>query len=597
MVNYKKLGKLLIWRCKQKRLASQLPTATMATNEEVEEVPSLLLPCASCGRTFRPEALAKHSKVCEKTLMKKRKQFDSAKQRLQGTEIESFVTQPITKNPRKKEPQLNPSKAKIKEKIDLAKTIQVAKKSLDPPPCIAQVKPSEHEECPYCGRSFGPKAFERHTEFCKEQHQKLKLTPTINNEAKERLKVRTSYRGPLTHKVLNRDRYQPNRNRDPSPMGNSLTDLRDEGGKSKGLMRNAPLRSSLRSRPTENVAPPPLRRTMTQINPPRSVRGSRDSVNEPNEKSIENNTKNQSAANKPRIYSRESIEKNDAEKYNPYLSAERQMMELFGVEDIKPRSTLPEIPGTSPIQSTPTSAFVKYSSPKRSSSLESVKCDNKENNDNSIIIDTSQEEKVDNRRNFSLSNLSLCSVVSIDSIDCNKNSVNSRLLGGHLDDFQRSFSALEPKPSRTHNKTKVNLQEMLYGSQSPEHASHSESSNSDASNLEACEAELLISMLEFEKMLKGSPDPSPESTSPLCSSTKGDTPKASPRNNKSTFEKNQRNLNNSIDSAYSRSSGAEGEKDRGKQSELPKFCHECGSKYPVAMAKFCCNCGMRRIAL
>lgn len=28
---------------------------------------------------------------------------------------------------------------------------------------------------------------------------------------------------------------------------------------------------------------------------------------------------------------------------------------------------------------------------------------------------------------------------------------------------------------------------------------------------------------------------------------------------------------------------------------MPKFCHECGNKYPVPSAKFCCECGMRRI--
>lgn len=27
----------------------------------------------------------------------------------------------------------------------------------------------------------------------------------------------------------------------------------------------------------------------------------------------------------------------------------------------------------------------------------------------------------------------------------------------------------------------------------------------------------------------------------------------------------------------------------------PKFCHECGTKYPVQNAKFCCECGVRRL--
>lgn len=28
---------------------------------------------------------------------------------------------------------------------------------------------------------------------------------------------------------------------------------------------------------------------------------------------------------------------------------------------------------------------------------------------------------------------------------------------------------------------------------------------------------------------------------------------------------------------------------------LPKFCHECGSRYPISSAKFCCECGVRRM--
>lgn len=35
-----------------------------------------------------------------------------------------------------------------------------------------------------------------------------------------------------------------------------------------------------------------------------------------------------------------------------------------------------------------------------------------------------------------------------------------------------------------------------------------------------------------------------------------------------------------------------------KSNVLPsKFCHECGSMYPISHAKFCCECGMKRIVL
>ena len=31
--------------------------------------------------------------------------------------------------------------------------------------------------------------------------------------------------------------------------------------------------------------------------------------------------------------------------------------------------------------------------------------------------------------------------------------------------------------------------------------------------------------------------------------------------------------------------------------KFANFCHDCGTKYPVPAAKFCCECGVRRMAL
>lgn len=52
--------------------------------------PPILLPCAICGRTFSPESLDRHTDICAKNRSKKRKPFDSAKQRLHGTELAEF---------------------------------------------------------------------------------------------------------------------------------------------------------------------------------------------------------------------------------------------------------------------------------------------------------------------------------------------------------------------------------------------------------------------------------------------------------------------------------------------------------------------------
>lgn len=47
-------------------------------------VDDLLVPCDVCGRTFLPESLVKHARICQKTASKKRKQFDSSSQRRKG---------------------------------------------------------------------------------------------------------------------------------------------------------------------------------------------------------------------------------------------------------------------------------------------------------------------------------------------------------------------------------------------------------------------------------------------------------------------------------------------------------------------------------
>lgn len=37
------------------------------------------------------------------------------------------------------------------------------------------------------------------------------------------------------------------------------------------------------------------------------------------------------------------------------------------------------------------------------------------------------------------------------------------------------------------------------------------------------------------------------------------------------------------------------QRDGSATKRLSKFCHECGTKYPVESAKFCCECGIKRL--
>jgi hypothetical protein len=153
------------------------------------------LPCTICNRTFKPESLEKHIKICAKYATKKRKTFDSSKQRIRGTELAEFL--PVI--PKKAEKSLvRKSQSTWKEKhLEFVRAIRQArgisdegpgKRSL--PSAVAQTRLADYEKCPHCERNFGPKAFDRHIEWCKEQKARIPKSPA-SILAKERLEART----------------------------------------------------------------------------------------------------------------------------------------------------------------------------------------------------------------------------------------------------------------------------------------------------------------------------------------------------------------------------------------------------------------------
>ncbi|XP_023715952.2 J domain-containing protein DDB_G0295729 isoform X2 [Cryptotermes secundus] len=192
--------------------------------EAEDEAPSILLPCTICNRTFKPKSLEKHSKICEKNAAKKRKTFDSSKQRIQG--LAEFL--PVIPKKTEMSP-IRKSQSAWKEKhLEFVRAVRQArgvseghgKRSL--PSAVAQSRPAVHEKCPHCERNFGPKAFDRHIEWCKEQKARIPKSPA-SIQAKERLEARTKYRAPLamSKRTLTREKYSPLHGggiREPSPI-------------------------------------------------------------------------------------------------------------------------------------------------------------------------------------------------------------------------------------------------------------------------------------------------------------------------------------------------------------------------------------------
>ncbi|XP_058465043.1 putative uncharacterized protein DDB_G0277255 isoform X3 [Malaya genurostris] len=213
--------------------------------------------CPICSRNFVPTSLSKHISICERMQSKKRKPFDSSRQRREGTELASYlpknfglpqnhpqtrVSPPKTTNPVRK---LSTSKTPTMERKDymshtnnnmsksqtLPSTTSTGDSSnasvTTPRPTLKRSLSQQNEPCPYCERCFGFKAYDRHVEWCRE---KALLSKNINNTqtisaAKERLNARIQYKAPQirSKRALNREKYSGSLSCGGST--NSLADL------------------------------------------------------------------------------------------------------------------------------------------------------------------------------------------------------------------------------------------------------------------------------------------------------------------------------------------------------------------------------------
>ncbi|XP_060521227.1 uncharacterized protein LOC132698919 isoform X2 [Cylas formicarius] len=162
-----------------------------------------LVPCHVCGRTFLPNPLKKHEKVCEKNALKKRKPFDSLKQRVEGTELAAFHQKSYLKKTVEPQEQKRSRSSKWKEKhLELVTAIRAAKgipnemQSRSPKAKNTTLT----ERCPSCDRHFGPKAYDRHVEWCTERKARIQQSPASVQKAKEMLEARIKYRVPPLNK-------------------------------------------------------------------------------------------------------------------------------------------------------------------------------------------------------------------------------------------------------------------------------------------------------------------------------------------------------------------------------------------------------------
>ncbi|XP_055628977.1 uncharacterized protein LOC129770275 isoform X5 [Toxorhynchites rutilus septentrionalis] len=210
--------------------------------------------CPICARNFVPTSLVKHIGICEKMQTKKRKPFDSSRQRREGTELASYLpknfglpqnhpqtrTSPPktiptqkhninkTPNPERKDYGSAMSCSQTLSSTTAASTNNVAVGATSTPrPALKRNLSQQNEPCPYCERCFGFKAYDRHVEWCRE---KALLSKNVQNSqmisaAKERLQARIQYKAPQirSKRALNREKYSGSLSCGGST--NSLADL------------------------------------------------------------------------------------------------------------------------------------------------------------------------------------------------------------------------------------------------------------------------------------------------------------------------------------------------------------------------------------
>ncbi|XP_029482389.2 zinc finger C2HC domain-containing protein 1A isoform X2 [Oncorhynchus nerka] len=230
--------------------------------EDVEEAPPSneeLIPCKICGRSFFTKVLKKHTPICQKAAAKKRKVFDSGRQRAEGTEISTI--KPIKSKP---EPPKKQSNWRRKHE-DFIATIRAAKGITQvmkdggplPPPPPPSYDP-DYIQCPFCERRFSENAADRHMKFCKEQHARMQNKAKVPGvvDAKK-TPARTQFKPPAPVKKANSPAV-PSSSRLPQrsvlgqPSGISSSKV-----PSAGSVRSAPSGYSPKRSATSGLTSPP----------------------------------------------------------------------------------------------------------------------------------------------------------------------------------------------------------------------------------------------------------------------------------------------------------------------------------------------------
>ncbi|XP_037612869.1 zinc finger C2HC domain-containing protein 1A isoform X1 [Sebastes umbrosus] len=149
-----------------------------------------LTQCNTCKRCFFPKVLEKHAKICQKSAAKKRRVFDSSRQRAEGTDLPTLKplkpkalsivfqsqssTSAVKPEPPKKQSNWRKKHEDFIATIRAAKNItQVLKEGGPLPPPPPPTYDPDYVQCPFCQRRFNESAADRHIKFCQEKSARM----------------------------------------------------------------------------------------------------------------------------------------------------------------------------------------------------------------------------------------------------------------------------------------------------------------------------------------------------------------------------------------------------------------------------------------
>ncbi|XP_044032612.1 zinc finger C2HC domain-containing protein 1A isoform X3 [Siniperca chuatsi] len=211
-----------------------------------------LAQCNTCKRWFFPKVLEKHAKICQKSTTKRRKIFDSSRQRAEGTDIPTL--KPIKP---KAEPPKKPSNWRKKHE-DFIATIRAAKVLTQvmkdggplPPPPPPTYDP-DYVQCPFCQRRFNESAADRHIKFCQEKAARMPTKTKIGDAKKPPGRTEVQLKPPASVKKANSPAVST------IPSASSRLPQRSGLGQPSGIPSSkVSSAGSLRSNPSGLTSPP-----------------------------------------------------------------------------------------------------------------------------------------------------------------------------------------------------------------------------------------------------------------------------------------------------------------------------------------------------